>query len=74
MHEYDKQNAVLRTQLDFVTLNADKAAKIQSETKALCFEILDRGATVAKENNSALSTTISTVVTATASRREEAYS
>ena len=81
MHEYDKQNAVLRAQLDFVTLNADKAAKIQSETKALCFEILDKGAdltkkgaAVATENNSALSTTISTVVAATASRREEAYS
>ena len=81
IHEYDKQNAVLRAQLDFVSLNADRAAKIQSETKALCFEILDkgadltkRGATVATENNSALSTTISTVVAATASRREEAYS
>lgn len=81
MHEYDKQNAVLRAQLDFVTLNADRAAKIQSETKALCFEILDKGAdltkkgaTVATENNSALSTTISTVVAATASRREEPYS
>ncbi len=80
-HEYDKQNAVLRAQLDFLTQNMDRTAKIQNDTKALCFEILEKGAdltkkgaTVATENNAALSTTISTVVAAAGARREAAYS
>ena len=74
LHEFDKQNAVLRAQLDFATQNAQITAKIQNDTKALCFEILDKGAdltkkgaTVATENNTALSSTISTVVAATRS-------
>jgi hypothetical protein len=77
LHEFDKQNAVLRAQLDLVTQNADRAAKIQNDTKALCFEILDKGAdltkkgaTAATENSTALSTTISSVVAATSSRKE----
>ena len=79
LHEFDKQNAVLKAQLDFATQNAEITAKIQNDTKVLCFEILDKGAdltkkgaTVATENNTALSSTISTVVAATSYTKGEA--
>ena len=72
LHEYDKQNAVLQAKLDFANQSSERLEQIQNNTKALCFEILDKGAdltkkgaTVATENNAALSSTISTVVAAT---------
>ena len=81
LHESDKEIAVLKAQVDFYTQSADRTTKIQNDMKALCFEILDKGAdltkkgaTVATENNTALSTTISTVVAATGSRKEDVYS
>ena len=81
LHEYDKQNAVLRAQLEFALQVKDSTAAIQQATKDLCFEILDKGAdltkqgaTVSAENNTALSTTISTVFAETRFRKEEASS
>ena len=68
LHKSDKEIAMLKAQVDFYTQSADRTTKIQNDMKALCFEILDKGAdltkkgaTVATENNAALSTTISTV-------------
>ena len=81
LHEFDKQNAVLRAQLDYALQIKDTTATIQQATKDLCFEILDKGAdltkqgaTVSAENNTALSTTISTVFAETRFRKEEASS
>ncbi len=82
LHKSDKEIAVLKAQVDFYTQSADRTTKIQNDVKALCFEILDKGAdltkkkdaTVATENYTALSTTISTVVAATGSRKEEVNS
>ena len=81
LHEYDKQNAVLRAQLENEIKNKEATASIQQATKDLCFQILDKGAdltkqgaTVSAENNTALSTTISTVFAATRFRNEEASS
>ena len=78
LHEFDKQNAVLRAQLDFALQVKDSTAAIQQATKDLCFEILDKGAdltkqgaTVSAENNTALSTTISNVFAVTRFRKEE---
>lgn len=81
LHEYDKQNAVLRSQLENALQLKETTATIQQATKDLCFQILDKGAdltkqgaTVSAENNAALSTTISTVFAATRFRKEEASS
>ena len=49
LHKSDKEIAMLKAQVDFYTQSADRTTKIQNDMKALCFEILDKGADLTKK-------------------------
>ena len=83
LHEFDKQNAVLRAQLDFSQKNVETTKTAQQEMKAFCFEVLDKGnelnkniLAVATENHTALSNNHTALISAatTGSRREDVFS